>query len=184
MRADRSSSFFWIHQVVPPPRYQVAPAVFLCVMKRESVPRQTHQLGSDSHLQADEAGSRRPAVLLRHLLTKLPIPAKAGRAGFKRRGASSVITGSRDVNSGETVWEQFYPGCPGRCCLLFGSRLTVSCNFSTANLLGHGPASSSSEAGPGSGEVVSILGLTQRNVVVFFKLTVMATHLPLFLEEE
>lgn len=83
MRADRPGGFLWIHQVVPAARYQVAPAVLLCVMQRESVPRQTHQLGSDSHLQADEAGSRRPAALLRHLLTKLTIPATAGSGSKK-----------------------------------------------------------------------------------------------------
>lgn len=75
-----------------------------------------------------------------------------------------MIAGPGVLNSEEIVGEQLYPGCPGRCCLLLGSRLTVSFNFSTANLLGHGPASSSSEGGPGSGEVVSVLVLMQRNV--------------------
>lgn len=85
VRAHRPSGFLWSHQVVPAPRHQVSPAVFLSVMQRESIPRQTHQLGSDSHLQADEAGSWRPAVLLGHLLTQLPIPAKAGGTVFKKK---------------------------------------------------------------------------------------------------
>lgn len=43
-----------------------------------------------------------------------------------------------------------YPGCPGRCCLRFGSRFTVSFSFWTASLLGQGAAISSSDGGPRS----------------------------------
>lgn len=47
-------------------------------MQGEAVPRQAHQFGRHPHLQADEAGTRRPAVH-RHLLTKLTVPAKFAR---------------------------------------------------------------------------------------------------------
>ena len=44
-----------------------------------------------------------------------------------------------------------YPGCPGRCCLLLGSLLTVSFSLSRASLPGGGTRSSSSSGGgPGS----------------------------------
>lgn len=45
--------FLLRYQVVPAPRYQVAPPMFLCVMQGETIPRQTHQLRSHSHLQTE-----------------------------------------------------------------------------------------------------------------------------------
>lgn len=47
-------------------------------MQGEAIPRQAHQFGRHPHLQADEAGTRRPAVH-RHLLTKLTVPAEFAR---------------------------------------------------------------------------------------------------------
>lgn len=55
---------------------KVAPAMFLCIMQRKTIPCQAHQLGCHPHLQADQSGSRRPVLLLRHLHTQFPVPAK------------------------------------------------------------------------------------------------------------
>lgn len=59
-------------------------------------------------------------------------------------------------------------GCPGRCCLLFGSRLTVSFSFSTASLLGQEPAISSSEGGPGSGNATTNVNLFSELSAMYF----------------
>jgi len=140
----RPGTFLLRYQVIPASRNQVAPPMLLCVMQGETVPRQTHQLGSYSHLQTDEVGSRWPAALLRHLLTQLTIPPEGHSKGGE--GLTDwLLDGGALLGSDLT-----YPGCPGRCCLLLGSRLTISFSFSTASLLGERPAISSSAGGPGS----------------------------------
>lgn len=45
-------------KVIPASRYQIPPPVFLCVMQGETIPSQTHQFRCQSHLQADQTGSR------------------------------------------------------------------------------------------------------------------------------
>lgn len=75
MWAHRSGVVLLRHQVISAAWYQVAPPVLLRVMQGEAIPRQAHQFGRHPHLQADEAGARRPAVH-RHLLTKLTVPAE------------------------------------------------------------------------------------------------------------
>lgn len=72
-------------------------------------------------------------------------------------------------------------GCPGRCCLLLGSRLTVSFSFSTASLLGQEPAISSSEGGPGSSNITTYILIMFSNIFLLFLL--LGWYLPPVLEE-
>lgn len=144
-------------------------------MQGEAIPRQAHQFGRHPHLQADEAGARRPAVH-RHLLTKLTVPAEL-------HGEIKCLS----VTKGETTTTsltQPHLGCPGRCCLLFGSWLTVSFSFSTASLLGQEPATSSSEGGPGSSNVpTNINFFSEFFSNVFLLLLQLGLYLPPALEE-
>lgn len=60
-------------KVVMPPGHQVAPAVALRVVQRETVPGECHELGRDAHLQADEAGARGPRRVIQPR-AELPVP--------------------------------------------------------------------------------------------------------------
>lgn len=60
-------------KVVTPPGHQVAPAVALRVVQRETVPGECHELGRDAHLQADEAGARGPRRVIQPR-AELPVP--------------------------------------------------------------------------------------------------------------
>lgn len=147
-------------------------------MQGEAIPRQAHQFGRHPHLQADEAGTRRPAVH-RHLLTKLSVPAELhGEIKF-----ASVTKGKLQPDHC-CAQAQPHLGCPGRCCLLFGSRLTVSFSFSTASLLGLEPAISSSEGGPGSSNITTNIDLFSEFFNnVFLLLLQLGWYLPPALEE-
>lgn len=65
------------------------------------------------------------------------------------------------------AWEGSHPGCPGKCCLLLGSQLTVSFRFSKTSLLAQGPAISSSEGGPGSSNMTTKLNFIRYFLTLF-----------------
>lgn len=147
MGAHGTGVFLLGIKVIPASRYQIPPPVFLCVMQGETIPSQAHQFRCQSHLQADQTGSRWPAVV-RHLLAQLTIPPK--EENKEEKELTYTTSGKQNWKWLCGVWERSYPGCAGRCCLLLGSRFTVSFRFSTASRLGQGPSISSSDGGPGS----------------------------------
>ena len=83
-----------LSQVVPPPGYQVAPAMLLRVVQGEAVPGQCHELRCDPHLEAEETGARGPGRVIEPG-TQLPIPPVPPAESVSQQSGEDGVQGGR-----------------------------------------------------------------------------------------